>query len=157
MPTTSSPASASSSATCSPPGPRPTTTASTSTDLQPAPVGDLHGRHNRGPDVELNLVVVAQRDVVRVAGVQLGLLAGRCEEDRHVARGRADLRLAEGDAPLVEKLTQGEALRGARRLNVDDPVVGVHVQPVEAAPRLDEGPLRGADGLAAGDPDAVGD
>src|ERR1700722_9497716 len=124
MPTTSSPASASSSATCSPPGPSPTTTASTSTDLQPAPVGDLHGRHYRGPDVELNLVVVAQREVVGVAGVELGLLARGGEEHRDVAHGRADLRLAQGDAPLLEELTQSEALRRARGLNVDDPVVG---------------------------------
>ena len=44
--------------------------------LQPAPVGDLDGRHDRRPDVELNLVVVAQRDVVRVAGVELAFLPG---------------------------------------------------------------------------------
>ena len=77
--------------------------------LQLAPVGHLDGRHDRRADVELDLVVVTQRQVVGVTRVERRLLAGRGEEHRHLPGGGPDLCRAERDAPLVEELAQREA------------------------------------------------
>src|SRR5258708_40212054 len=108
MPMTWSPDSASSSATCSPPGPIPTTTASTSTGLQPAPVGHLDRSHDRGADVQLDLVMVPERELGGIARVDARLLARRGEEHGHGPGGGPDLGTAQRDPPLLEELTQRE-------------------------------------------------
>src|SRR6266516_7110546 len=66
--------------------------------------------------------------------------------------GRAHLSRAERLPPFVEEVAQRVgALNG--RLDGDDAVRGVGVQPVEATAAGDEGALRGVLGLGAGDPD----
>src|ERR1700693_108365 len=65
--------------------------------------------------------------------------------------------LPSGTTHSVTSVAKGEALRRGRRLDVDDPVVGVHVQPVEAAAGRDERPVGSLDGLEARDADAIRD
>ena len=60
-----------------------------------------------------------------------------------------------GMAPFGEELSEGEGLRRAGRLDVEDAVVGVGVQPVEAASGFDEGALGGLHRLEARNADAV--
>jgi imidazole glycerol-phosphate synthase subunit HisF len=116
--------------------------------LQAARERDLLGLDKRRADLELNLGVRVQRDVTRVALVHLPVVDGH-----HVPLGRADLVRAERLAPDVEEVAQRVGALD-RRLDVDDAVSGVRVQPVEARAGLDERALRGVRGLRTGDADA---
>ena len=116
--------------------------------LQAVRERDLLRRNERGADLELDLRLRVQRDVPRVALPDLPVVDGR-----HVPLGRADLVRAERLAPYVEEVTQGVGALD-RRLNVDDAVGGVRVQPVEARAGLDERALRTLRGLRSGDADA---
>jgi hypothetical protein len=80
--------------------------------------------------------VGVQRDVPRVAPVQLAVV-----ERGHLAGGRAGLVAAQRLAPDVEHVAQGERAV-YRRLDVDDAVSGVRVQPVQAVAAGDERALR---------------
>src|SRR5215467_7268400 len=105
--------------------------------LQAAAPGDLFRRDQWGAHLELDLGVLGERDVARVALVQVAVV------DRgDVALGRADLAGPEWLAPLGEEAVQrARVLR--RRLDVNEAVRGMSVQPVEAAPAADERALRG--------------
>src|SRR5260370_291730 len=70
--------------------------------LQAVRERDLLGRHERGADLQLDLGVRVQRDVPRVALVDLPVVDGH-----HVPAGRAHLVRAQRLAPLVEEVTQG--------------------------------------------------
>jgi cyclase len=115
--------------------------------LQAVRERDLLGLDERRADLELNLGVRVQRDVTRVALVHLPVVDGH-----HVPLGRSDLVRAEWLAPYVKEVAQGEGALD-RRLDVDDAVGGVRVQPVEARAGLDERALRGVRGLRAGNAD----
>jgi cyclase len=115
--------------------------------LQAVRERDLLGLDERRADLELDLGVRVQRDVARVALVHLPVVDGH-----HVPLGRADLVRAERLAPYVEEVAQGEGALD-RRLDVDDAIGGVRVQPVEARAGLDERALRGVRGLRAGNAD----
>jgi hypothetical protein len=91
--------------------------------------------------------VRGERDVPRVALEDLAVVQGH-----HAAAGRADPAGAQRLAPLVEEVAQG-VVPLDRRLDVDDAVGGVRVQPVEAGSLLDERARRGRLGLRAGDAD----
>jgi imidazole glycerol-phosphate synthase subunit HisF len=116
--------------------------------LQAVRERDLLGLDERRADLELNLGVRVQRDVTRVALVHLPVVDGH-----HVPLGRADLVRSQRLAPDVEEVAQCVGALG-RRLDVDDAVSGVRVQPVEACAGLDERALRGVRGLRAGNADA---
>ena len=73
-----------------------------------------------------------ERDAPRGAGVDLAL-----EERGDVAVRRADLVARERLLPDVEELAEGVDARG-RRLDVDDPVARVRVEPCEAGAADDE-------------------
>jgi imidazole glycerol-phosphate synthase subunit HisF len=119
--------------------------------LQAVRERDLLGLDERRADLELNLRVRVQRDVTRVALVHLPVVDGH-----HVPLGRADLVRAERLAPDIEKVAQRVGAVD-RRLDVDDAVSGVCVQPVEARAGLDERALRGVGGLRAGNADGSRD
>jgi imidazole glycerol-phosphate synthase subunit HisF len=115
--------------------------------LQAVRERDLLRGHERGVDLQLNLGVRVQRDVTRVALVDLPVVDGH-----HVPAGRADLVRGERLAPFVEEVAQGVGALD-RGLDVDDAVGGVRVQPVKARAGLDERALRGIGGLSPGDAD----
>ena len=115
--------------------------------LQAVRERDLLRLHERGADLEADLRVRVQRDVTRVALVDLPVVDGH-----HVPLGRAHLVRAERLAPYVEEVAQGVGAMD-RGLDMDDAVGGVRVQPVEARAGLDERALRGLGGLRSGDAD----
>src|ERR1700722_5064636 len=82
----------------------------------------------RGADIELQVLAGAERRVARVAGEQAAV-----HDHGHLSAGRANLVRSEGLVPLVEEITERIGPLH-RRLDVDDPVRGVGVQPVEAPP-----------------------
>ncbi len=115
--------------------------------LQAAGPGDRYRRDERRADLELDLGVGGERDVAGVALVQAAVV------DRgDMPAGRPDLPRPERQAPLVEEVAQGvDAVH--RRLDVDNAVGGMGVQPVEAVPADDERALGGVLRLRPGDPD----
>jgi imidazole glycerol-phosphate synthase subunit HisF len=115
--------------------------------LQAGRERDLLRGDERAADLQLDLGVRVQRDVPRVALVDLPVVDGH-----HVAAGRAHLVRAQRLAPLVKEVTQGVGALD-RGLDVDDAVGSVRVQPVKARAGLDERPLRGVRGLGPGDAD----
>jgi cyclase len=116
--------------------------------LQAARERDLFRLDERRTDLKLNLRVLGQRDVTRVAQEDLPVVNGH-----HMPARRADLVRAERLAPYIEEVAQGVGALD-RRLDVDDAVGGVRVQPVEARAGLDERAVRGVRGLRAGNSDA---
>jgi hypothetical protein len=78
----------------------------------------------RCADVKLDLGLVDERDVARVALVDLAVVEGG-----DAALRRTDLVSAERQAPLVEEVPERKAPPD-RRLEVDDAVGDVRVQPV---------------------------
>jgi imidazole glycerol-phosphate synthase subunit HisF len=116
--------------------------------LQAVRERDLLRRHQRRADLKLDLRVRGQRDVTRVALEDLPVV-----DSRHVPARRADLVRAERLAPDVEEVTQGVGALD-RRLDVDDAVGGVRVQPVKARAGLDERAQRGLRDLRSRDADA---
>jgi imidazole glycerol-phosphate synthase subunit HisF len=115
--------------------------------LQAARERDLLRLHERRADLKLDLRVRGQRDVTRVAQEDLPVVDGH-----HVPARRADLVRAERLAPDIEEVAQRVGALD-RRLDVDDAVGGVRVQPVEARAGLDERAVRGVRGLRAGNAD----
>src|SRR4029077_3510359 len=115
--------------------------------LQAVRERDLLGLDERRADLKLDLGVSVQRDVARIALIDLPVVDGH-----HVPAGRADLVRTEWLAPYVEEVTQGVGALD-RGLDVDDAVGGVRVQPVKARAGLDERPLWGVRGLGPGDAD----
>src|SRR5215471_6304994 len=94
--------------------------------LQPASEGDRLLGDQRLANLELDLRVPIERDVARVALVQLAVVDGH-----YVALVRPEYRWPERLAPLVEEVAERVgALYG--RLDVDDAVWRVGVQPVKA-------------------------
>jgi imidazole glycerol-phosphate synthase subunit HisF len=115
--------------------------------LQAGRERDLLRRDQRGADLQLDRGVRVERDVARVALVDLAVV------DRgHVPSRRADLVRPERLAPLIEEVPQGVGAVD-RRLDVDDAVGGVRVQPVEARAAANVRPLRGLLGLRPGNAD----
>jgi O-acetylserine/cysteine efflux transporter len=105
--------------------------------LEAAGPGDRFRGHEGLPDQQLDLGVRGERDVAGITPVGLAVV------DRgDVAPGRTDLPGAERLAPLVEELAEGVAAVDGR-LDVDDAVGGVRVQPVETGSAADELALGG--------------
>src|ERR1019366_6560700 len=155
MPTTWRPASASFSATSSPPGPIPTTTTSQCTGLETGPVGDVDGFHDWRTDVNLDLVVIAERQIRRVPFVDPHLLPWGGEEGGELSGDGPDLRGIQRDSPFGEELTQREAQGRAGGFEVDDAILLVGMQPVETASGFDKCAVGRLHRLGARDPDAV--
>src|SRR5215467_1325455 len=116
--------------------------------LQAARPGDRLGSDQGSADLELDLGVLGQRDVAGVAVVDLADVDGR-----DVPLGRAGLARPQRLPPYDEEVAQREGPVD-RRLDVDDAVGGVRMQPVEALPAADERALRGVLGLRPRDADA---
>jgi imidazole glycerol-phosphate synthase subunit HisF len=115
--------------------------------LQARREGYLLRRHERGAHHQLDLSVRRERDVARVALEHLAVVEGH-----HVPGLRPDPVGAERLAPYVEEVAQGVGpLDG--RLDVDDAVGGVRVQPVKAGSAGDERALGGGLGLRSRDAD----
>jgi cyclase len=115
--------------------------------LQAGREGDLLRRDQRGADLQLDLGVRVERDIAWVALIHLAVVDGD-----HVPVCRADLVRSEWQAPFIEEVTQGVYAMD-RRLDVDDAVRGVRMQPVEAGPAGDKRARRGLLGLRARDAD----
>ncbi len=115
--------------------------------LQAVREGDLLRGDQRPAHLQLDLGVCGERDVARVALVDLAVVEGH-----HGPGGRAGPVGAERLAPLVEEVAQGEGPLD-RRLDVDDAVRGVRVQPVETVPVGCERAVRGGLGLRPRDAD----
>src|SRR5499427_892400 len=116
----------------------------TASRLQAARPGDRLGSDQGSADLELDLGVLGQRDVARVAVVDLAVVDGR-----DAPLGRAGLARPQRLPPHVEEVAQREGPVD-RRLDMDDAVGGVRMQPVEALPAADERALRGVLGLRPG-------
>src|SRR5260370_472889 len=104
-----------------------------------------------GADRELDVGVRGERDVRGVALVHLAVV-----DHGNVPAGRAGLARPERLAPFVEEVAQGVGALN-RRLDVDDAVRGVGVQPVEAVPAGAERALGGVLRAGPWDPDGGGD
>src|SRR5690242_5008911 len=107
-----------------------------SAGLQAVGPGDRLRGDQGGADLELDLGMLRDRDVARVAVIDLVVV------DRgDVPLLRADLTGPQRLSPYLEEVAQREGPVD-RRLGVDDAVGGVRVQPVEALPVADERALR---------------
>ena len=97
--------------------------------------------------------MVAEWDVAQIAEVDLAV-----EEGGHLTVGWSNLVGTKGLTPDGEEVTEGIVVPLHRRLDVNDPVFGVGVQPVEAATGPDKWALRGLlDGSRWDDTNPVGD
>src|SRR5438132_9166707 len=99
-------------------------------------------RRHVGADVELDQGMLGERDRRGISGVTLAV-----DIRDHPSALRADLARAQWLPPDVEELAQRERL-GRRRLDMDDPVARVGVEPVEALTAGDEGTRIAVDGLS---------
>src|SRR5260221_10126946 len=126
---------------------RPRRRSGRSRELQTAGPGYRFRGDQRLADLELDLGVRGERDAAGVALVHLAVV------DRgDVSLGRPDGGGPEPLAPFVEEVAQGVGALN-RRLDVDDAVGGVGVQPVEAGPGGDEWALGCVLRPGSGDPD----
>src|SRR5260370_8738378 len=110
--------------------------------------GDRFRPDKRRPDRKGDLGMLVERGIRRVAAVNLAVLDG-CDP----SMGGPDLRRAERLAPLGKEIAEG-VFAVNWRLDVNDPVGGMRVQPVEAVPAGDEGALGSVLGNRARDADA---
>src|SRR5262249_34882385 len=101
--------------------------------LEAAPVRVVLRRDERLADVELDLRVRAERDIARVPGPDRAVV-----ERGHLPLRRPGLRRRERLVPDVEEVAEREC-PVHRRLDVDDPVGRVRVEPGEAGAMADEG------------------
>ncbi len=117
--------------------------------------GDRQRGDNRPAHVKLDLRVRRQRDLSRVTFEQATVV-----DCGYVARGWPNSVGSELLSPHVEEVPEREGANHGR-LDVDDPVRRVSVQPIEAAAATDEDSLRSAHRLRAFDShpvrDAAGD
>jgi hypothetical protein len=109
----------------------------------------IHRRHERSPHLELDLGMGGQRDVSRAA-----LVGATVVDGRHRPGRRPDLSPAEPLSPDVKEIAQRERPLD-RRLDMDDPVSRMRVQPVEAVPSAGVRPNRSLGYLGIDDPNAA--
>src|SRR6266851_4172859 len=116
--------------------------------LEPAGEADLLLGDEWLTDLKLDLSMCVQRDVARVALIHLAVV------DRHdMALDRPERRWSERLAPLVEEVAKRVGAVD-RRLDVNDAVRRMGVQPVQAGSALGDRALRRLHCPRAGDSDA---